>query len=579
MVDPIAALAALVEAAVVATFGTDYAGIDPQVRRSDRADLQADVALGLARRAGQPPRVIAERLVAALPANELVARVEVAGAGFLNVTLRDSWLAQAANRAASDDRLAVSVTSSPERVVIDYSGPNVAKELHVGHLRSTVIGDALARVLAWRGHTVIRQNHLGDWGTPFGMLIEHFVDLGDAAQHELAMGELGRFYRAASAKFAADPQFADRARRRVVALQAGDPETLVWWRHLVALSTRYFEEIYRTLDITLTPGDVCPESFYNDRLAPLVGELETLGRAVDSDGAVCLFPAGFANRDGAPFPLMLRKSDGGYGYATTDLAAIRYRLAELRGTRLLYVVGAPQARHLAMIFTAARELGWLVPPARAEHVAFGTVVGKDGKPLRSREGHAYRLIELVQQAVARAEAIIDARANDPQARGPTLDAEQRRQAAHMIGVGAIKYADLSNDRIKDYAFDVDRMVSFEGDTAGYLQYAHARIRGILRKAETEAGPILLGDRTERALALQLLGFGNAVRDVERTLEPHRLAGYLYDLAVAFTKFYDACPILASEGELRASRLALAALTGRTLACGLGLLGIAVPERM
>ncbi|HEY5938523.1 MAG TPA: arginine--tRNA ligase, partial [Kofleriaceae bacterium] len=484
MVDPIQAVATLVANAITEALGPLAA--DPMVRRSERADLQCDVAMGLARAVRQPPRQIAERIVAAIASNDVIARTEIAGAGFINITLHDAWLAQAIDRARADDRLGVPEAPVRERIVIDYSAPNVAKEMHVGHLRSTILGDSLARVLAWRGHTVIRQNHLGDWGTPFGMLIEHFVDLGEAAAaKELAMGELGAFYKAARKKFDGDPAFADRSRRRVVTLQAGDPETLAWWRQLIALSTQYFEAVYRALGVVLEPGDVCPESFYNPRLAPLADELEKSGHAVLSDGALCVFPAGFKNREGGPLPLMLRKSDGGYGYATTDLAAIRYRLTELGGTRLVYVVGAPQAQHLTMVHTAARELGWLVPPVRAEHVPFGFVLGEDGKPLKSREGAAFRLVDLIDRAIARATDVIATveaerieRLGD---RAPRLDPAERAEVARIVGVGAIKYADLSNDRIKDYVFSIERMVSFKGDAAGFLQYTAARVRGVWRK--------------------------------------------------------------------------------------------------
>lgn len=578
MVDPIQAVATLVADAITEALGPVAA--DPMVRRSERADLQCDVAMGLARAVRQAPRQIAERIVAALKPNDVIARTEIAGAGFINITLHDSWLAQAIDRARADERLGVPEATKRERIVIDYSAPNVAKEMHVGHLRSTILGDALARVLAWRGHTVIRQNHLGDWGTPFGMLIEHFVDLGDAAAKELAMGELGAFYKAARKKFDADPTFADRSRRRVVALQAGDEQTLAWWRQLIALSTQYFEAVYRALGVVLEPADVCPESFYNPRLAPLADELEASGHARISDGALCVFPSGFKNREGGPLPLMLRKSDGGYGYATTDLAAIRYRITELGGTRLVYVVGAPQAQHLTMVHTAAREIGWLAPPVHAEHVPFGFVMGEDGKPLKSREGAAFRLVDLIDRAIARASDVIATveaerieRLGD---RAPRLDPAERAEVARIVGVGAIKYADLSNDRIKDYVFSIDRMVSFKGDAAGFLQYTAARVRGVWRKLPpgSAIGPTQIDEPLARALAFRLLAFGAVVRDVEQTLEPHRLAGYLFDLATAFSELYDAHPILGSP-----SRLALAELTERTLVRGLDLLGIGVPERM
>jgi arginyl-tRNA synthetase len=596
-VDPIETLIPLVQAAVAAAFGDEHRGIDPQVRRSDRADAQIDVAMRLARVVKQPPPAVAAKIVAAIPPNEVIEKLEVAGPGFLNVTLRADWLAAAATTAAADPRLGVPTAATPDRVVIDYSAPNVAKEMHVGHLRSTVIGDALARLLGWRGHTVIAQNHLGDWGTPFGMLIEHLVDLHSApsfdgaarsgeagpielgavrATDDLAIRDLAAFYKAARGKFDSDEAFKERSRLRVVALQGGDPETLAKWRVLVEVSQRYFEAVYAKLGVLLTSADICAESFYNDRLPPLAAELEASGKATISDGALCLFPAGFVNREKQPLPLIVRKADGGYGYATTDLAAIRYRHDELRASRLLYVVGAPQAGHLAMVFQAARELGWLTPSDRVEHVAFGSVLGTDGKMFQSRAGETVRLVGLIDEAIARADAKV-------QEKSPELEPAVRAEVARMVGVGSIKYADLSSDRIKNYTFDLDRMVSFDGDTAGYLQYAHARIRSIFRKAGANAtpGPIRVEAPNERALVLTLLGLGPAVKSVETSLEPHRLAGYLHDLGMAFTAFYESCPILRTDiaPDVRASRLALADLTAKTLAQGLALLGIDVPDRM
>lgn len=582
--DPVEALGAVVRAATTEALGADFADVEPAVRRSDRADFQADLALGLAKRAKKPPRAIAEAIASKIEPGDLVEKVEIAGPGFLNFTLRAEWLSRAAGAADNDARLGVPLAPAPETVVVDYSSPNVAKEMHVGHLRSTVIGDSLARLLAWRGHTVIRQNHLGDWGTPFGMLIEHLLDLGAAqAEKDLAVGELGAFYKAARAKFDADPAFAERSRRRVVMLQAGDAATLERWRMLVDLSKSYFDSVYAKLGVTMRGEDARGESFYNPRLAPLADELERNGKATLSDGALCLFPKGFTNKESQPLPMIVRKSDGGFGYATTDLAALRFRLEELGASRVLYVVGAPQSQHFAMLFEAARELGWLAPHRRAEHVAFGSVLGTDKRMFKTRTGDTVRLVDLVDAAVERADAVVREKA-------PDLEPEVRAEVARMVGVGSIKYADLSSDRIKDYVFDLDRMVSFDGNTAGYLQYAHARVRSIFRKAEGAAvrsgpvptkrlGPIVVAEPAERALAIELLGFGGVVAAVEQTLEPHRLAGYLYAVAMAFTSFYEKCPVLKSEGDVRASRLALAELTAKTLACGLDLLGIEAPERM
>lgn len=576
-VDPIESVAPLVQAAVVAAFGDEHRKTDPQVRRSDRADLQADVAMRLARQVKQAPPAVAAQIIAAIPPNDVIERIEVAGPGFLNITLRTDWLAAAATHADADARLGVPVATQPDRVVIDYSAPNVAKEMHVGHLRSTVIGDALARVLAWRGHTVIPQNHLGDWGTPFGMLIEHLIDLGETqAMQELAVGELGMFYKAAREKFDKHDAFKERSRLRVVALQGGDPATLEKWRMLLDSSTRYFEEVYGKLGAQLTSADVCAESFYNDRLKPLAAELESAGKATISDGALCVFPAGFVGRDKQPLPLLVRKADGGFGYAATDLAAIRYRIDDLKATRVLYVVGAPQAVHLSMVFQAARELGWVPDGVRVEHVSFGSVLGTDGKMFKTRMGDTVRLVDLIDAAIEHADAVV-------REKSPDLEPAIRTEVARMVGIGSIKYADLSSDRIKNYTFDLDRMVSFEGDTAGYLQYAYARTRSIFRKAgaNVAVGPLRIDTPEERALVLALLGLGAAVRAVETSLEPHRLAGYLHDLAAAFTTFYEQCPILRSDiaPDVRASRLALVELTSKTLRQGLALLGIDVPDRM
>lgn len=576
MIDPSLALAAVVRKATIDALGADFADVDPAVRRSDRADFQADLAMGLARRAKMAPRPIAEAIVAKIEHGDLVEKVEVAGPGFLNFTLRASWLAEAATAALADERSGATRSEAPETIVIDYSSPNVAKEMHVGHLRSTVIGDSLARVLQFRGHEVIRQNHLGDWGTPFGMLIEHLLDVGaERAEEDLAVGELGAFYKAARAKFDADPAFTERSRRRVVSLQSGDAETLDRWRMLVEVSKKYFDSVYRKLGITMKPEDACGESFYDRRLAPIAEELEGSGKATISDGALCLFPAGFQNKEGQPLPIIVRKSDGGFGYAATDLAAIRYRLGDLGANRVLYVVGAPQSQHFAMLFEAAKALGWLAAPRRAEHVAFGSVLGTDKRMFKTRSGDTVRLVDLVDAAVERADAVIGEK-------NPDLEPAVRSEVARKVGVGAIKYADLSSDRIKDYVFDLERMVSFEGNTAGYAQYAYARARSIFRKAEgAKPGAIQVTEPAERALVLELLAFGGVVKLVEETLEPHRLAGYVYAVALAFTAFYEKCPILKSDVDpaTRASRLALVELGSKVIARALDLLGIEVPERM
>ncbi|WP_437763924.1 arginine--tRNA ligase [Sorangium sp. So ce281] len=577
MADPVHALARAFQAAITTAFGAEHAAVDPSLRRSTHADYQANAAMALGKRLGRPPREVAAAIVAALELDGICRKVEIAGPGFVNLTLEDAYLTRELAETAGGGRLGIAPAAEPETVIVDYSGPNAAKEMHVGHLRSTIIGDALARVLEALGHRVIRQNHLGDWGTPFGMLIEHMLDLGEAAaSQELSVGDLDAFYRQARAKFDGDPAFAERSRRRVVRLQGGDEQTLALWRQLVRESTRYFESVYRRLGVTLTDADFAGESFYNPMLPDVIEELGRKGLARESEGALCVFPAGFTGKGGEPLPLIVRKQDGGYGYATTDLAAIRHRLTTVGARRIVYVVGAPQSQHFAMVFATAREAGWLAPPARAEHVAFGSVLGADKKMFKTRSGDTVKLSDLLDEATERAAKVV-------REKNPELDAEAADAVARAVGVGAVKYADLSSDRIKDYVFDWDRMLAFEGNTAPYLMYAHARIRSIFRKAGVESpreAGIVLGEPAERALVLELLRFGAVLEDVAATLEPHRLCGYLFELAGSFTSFYERCPVLRAESdEVRRSRLALCDLTAEVLAKGLGLLGIEAPERM
>jgi arginyl-tRNA synthetase len=576
MTDPEATLGALVRQALAAELGPEYAGADPQIRPSDFADYQANAALGLSKRVGRAPRDIAAPVADLLTAAAPVAGAEVSGPGFINITLADGWIASQASEQLDDPRLGVPLAEQAQRVVVDYSSPNVSKEMHVGHLRTTVVGDAVVRVLGYLGHDVIRANHIGDWGTQFGLLLEHLHDVGEqAAYDQLAAGEINAFYQAAKRKFDDDPAFAERSRRRVVALQAGDPETLRLWQTLVRDSEQYYRTIYDRLGVTLTDADLAPESFYNDMLADVCDELESLGVAVISDGALCAFPPGFTSRDGTPLPIILRKSDGGYGYGATDMAAIRYRIRDLAADRLIYVVGSEQSLHFAMIFAVARQAGWLTDKVRAEHAAIGMVAGADGKRFRTRSGSSVKLITLIDEAVERAEDVIRDRYDDP---------GQRHEIALEVGIGALKYGDLSVGRDSNYVLDFDRLLALTGNTGPYLQYAAARIRSIFARAgldaaEVSSGPIVLGTTAERALALQLLGFDRAVEDVTVGAEPHKLAAFLFDTASAFTTFYEQCPVLTAAEQTRQSRLALCALTLRVLVTGLGLLGISVPVRM
>ncbi|HXW32749.1 MAG TPA: arginine--tRNA ligase [Acidimicrobiales bacterium] len=568
---------ALLEQRLRVAFDHVERGADPVVRPSDHADFQANGALALARRLGREPRQLAADIVAEATLDDMCVVVEVSGPGFVNLTLSEPFIAAQLSAMAADDRLGVDEDVEQETVVVDYSCPNVAKEMHVGHLRSTIIGDSLCRLLQFMGHRVVRENHVGDWGTPFGMLIEHLLDVGEEeAVHELSVGDLDTFYRQARVSFDADEDFQNRARRRVVLLQSGDEETLRLWRVLVAQSVRYFDEVYSQLGVLLTDADVVGESYYNPMLPAVVRDLEALGLLVESDGALCVFPEGFVNRHGDPLPLIVQKADGGFGYAATDLAAIRDRVQRIGAGTILYVVGAPQAQHLEMCFAVARMAGWLPPGTEAVHVAFGSVLGSDHKMYRSRSGESVKLADLLDEAVQRADTALVARQ-------PGDDDGHRSAVAKAVGIGAVKYADLSTDRVRDYVFDWDRMLAFEGDTGPYLQYAHARVHSIFRRAGLDVGarygaPVLT-EPAERALGVALLGYPEAVTAATEVSSPSRLCAYLFSLATAFTTFYETCPVLQAAPEVRDSRLGLCALTARVLGHGLGLLGVEAPSQM
>jgi arginyl-tRNA synthetase len=539
---------------------------------------------------------VAAELAGRLDVSDACEPPEVSGPGFINFRLRDDWIAAQASRMLDDPRLGLEPVAPPQTVVVEYSSPNIAKEMHVGHLRTTVVGDAIARVLEFAGHRVIRDNHVGDWGTQFGMLIEYLLDVGEeSAEAGLLRTDPNAFYQAARRKFDSDPGFADRARKRVVDLQGGDPGTLQLWQELVDLSKDYLHRIYGRLGVTLTDDDIKGESFYNNMLADTAARLEEEGIAVHSDGALCAFPPGFTGREGRPMPVIIRKSDGGYNYSTTDLATIRYRVDELHVDRAIYVVGSDQTLHFQLVFAVAREAGWIPPGASFEHAQVGLVLGPDGNRLRTRSGDNVQLSDLLAEAVERARAILDEL--DATAR---FDAAELDAVAEAVGIGAVKYADLSTARESAYVFDWDRMISFRGNTGPYLQYATARIRSIFRRAAdgpaagtgadtaaaadaeatADGGAVAVTAGPERALALKLLGFGAVITGVGETAEPHRLCGYLFEVASLFTTFYEECPVLKAESaSLRASRLALCALTHDVLTTGLGLLGVPVPERM
>lgn len=582
-------LSELVATTVISAIGhvlPELAEADPVVRASEHADYQSNAALALAKRTRQRPADLAAAIARSIEASgsPSIGEVTVSGPGFINVTLTDTALWGRLTHLRADERLGVGTPETGRTTVVDYSGVNIAKEMHVGHLRTTIIGDCLVRVLGFLGGDVLRRNHLGDWGTQFGMLIEYLAEHPDAAWHRdqiddgtSAVSKLDALYKDARAAFDSDEQFAERARARVVALQAGDEATVELWREIVAESEASFGEVYARLGVLLTSDDSFGESYYNAMLDDVVDELTTSGIAVESDGALVVPSEEVMGPDGSPAVLIVRKRDGGYGYDTTDLATLRHRVKDLNADRLLYVVDARQALHFRLVFEAGRRAGWLSAEVEAVHISYGTVLGPDGRPFKTRSGDTVRLMELLDSAVERAQKEIANRADD-------FTSDELSAIAEAAGIGAVKYAELSTSRTKDYSFDVDRMVSFTGNTGVYLQYAHARICSILRRAGSiDDVPVVAGVRpepAERALLLHLDRFDAAVRDVVQTFEPHRLCVYLFDLAKAFTSFYEACPVLqADTEEQRANRLALTQVTGAALKRGLDLLGIQAPDRM
>ncbi|MFE0465369.1 arginine--tRNA ligase [Kitasatospora sp. NPDC058965] len=566
-------VAAAVQDALDLRITAEQAAVRPSKQAG--ADYQSGIALALAGTLGRDPRELAREVAARLDTTGPVGSAQVSGPGFVNLVLAPGWLADRAGALLGEERLGAAPVAEPRRIAIDYSSPNVAKEMHVGHLRSSVLGDAIARLLRFAGHEVVAHNHIGDWGTPFGMLIEHLADEGrTGAGDELSIGDLNGFYQEARKKFDAELDFANRARRRVVLLQGGHQETLALWRRLVEQSARHFEQVYDLLGVGLTAADVYGESFYNPFLADLVRQLSAKRLVKVSAGAICAFPEGFTNRDGDPQAVIVRKRGGGYGYAATDLATARYWIEERGATDLLYVVGSPQAQHFALVFAVLREAGWLTGDLHAEHIGFGSILGEDGRTVRSRAGGAVKLVDLLVEAIDRAAGIA--------ARSELTD-DQKASVARAVGIGAVKYADLSNDRRRDYVFDWDRMLAMDGNTAVYLQYANCRARAVLRRAggEPAAGtPVLLTDPRERDLLLRILRFPAACTAATEGYAPHKLCTHLYDTARAFSAFYAGCPILTADTpELRASRLVLATLAARVLTLGLSLLGIEAPERM
>jgi arginyl-tRNA synthetase len=564
---------------------------DVLLRRSDRADFQANGILALAKRLKGNPRELATKVVDGMAAPQLIKEIEVSGPGFLNITVTDRAIIETLAARAADDRLGVPPAHRTGTTVLDYAQPNVAKEMHVGHLRSAVIGAAMVEILEFMGEKVIRRHHIGDWGTQFGMLIQYLIEHPHELDHagataaegedagEAAMSNLNRLYKASRATFDSDEEFKAKARDRVVALQAGDDETIALWQRFVDESKIYFYSVFGKLDMEIRDADVVGESGYNSMLEETCRILEETGVAVRSEGALCVFFDDVKGPDGNPVPLIVKKSNGGYGYAATDLSAIRDRVQNLGADTLLYVVDARQSLHFKMVFETARRAGWLNDKVTAFQLAFGTVLGKDGKPFKTREGETVRLVDLLDEAVDRATSVVREKAE----KIGLSEAEIVRNGRD-VGIGAVKYADLSTSAVRDYKFDLDQMVSLNGDTSVYLQYAYARIQSILRRANGAASPAahpeLALAPAERALGLHVDQFGETLAEVATSYEPHKLAAYLYQLASHFTTFYDQCPVLQAESQAQVeNRLFLCEITARTLKQGLTLLGISTPERL
>ncbi|WP_373541727.1 arginine--tRNA ligase [Chamaesiphon sp.] len=581
----IAYLTTQLDRAIVAALGDDYAGTDPLLVLSSNpkfGDYQANVAMGLSKKLGQQPRAIAQSIVDNLDVAELCEVPQIAGPGFINFTVKPSYLATQLQAMQSDSRLGVPVADKPQRVIVDFSSPNIAKEMHVGHLRSTILGDCIARVLEFRGHDVLRLNHVGDWGTQFGMLILYLREAYPEAlttADALDLGDLVVLYKKAKQRFDEDPEFQAAARKEVVKLQAKDPDTMKAWNLLCDQSRREFQVIYDRLNVTLTERG---ESFYNPYLATVVDDLRTTGLLVESDGAQCVFLDGYTNRDGDPLPLIVQKTDGGYNYATTDLAAVRYRIGTDRADRIIYITDAGQSDHFAQVFQVAKLANWIPEDVEIIHVPFGLVLGEDGKKIKTRSGEAIKLKDLLDEAIDRFSNLLKTRLIDDERQETE---EFIANSSQVIGLSAVKYADLSQNRTSNYVFSFDKMLLDKGNTAPYMMYAYARPQSIARKGGIDFNnlgdnaQIILNEEAELTLAKHLLQLGSIITEVERDLLPNRLCQYLFELSQKFNQFYDKHSVLQAEEPLRTSRLLLCDLTAQTLKLGLDLLGIQVLERM
>lgn len=555
------------------------ADCEPQVRQSARVqfgDYQANGIMAVAKKLGQVPRQLAEQVVQHLDLAGIASKVDIAGPGFINIFLDRQWLAQQAAQALQLPRLGVSEVT-PQTIVIDYSAPNVAKEMHVGHVRSTIIGDAAVRTQEFLGHHVIRANHVGDWGTQFGMLIAYLEKQQNEHHEDIALADLEAFYREAKRTYDEDEAFAERARGYVVKLQGGDEYCRAMWKKLVDITMSQNQQVYDRLNVTLTRKDVMGESLYNDMLPGIVADLREKGLAVTSEGATVVFLDEFKNKEGEPMGVIIQKKDGGYLYTTTDIACAKYRYETLHADRVLYYIDSRQHQHLQQAWTIVRKAGYVPESVPLEHHAFGMMLGKDGRPFKTRSGGTIKLSDLLDEAVERAHALVSEK-------NPEMSAAELKELAEVVGIGAVKYADLSKSRTTDYIFDWDNMLAFEGNTAPYMQYAYTRVLSVFRKAGIEAdslyGDIILTDEREALLATRLLQFEETITQVARDGTPHVMCAYLYDLAGLFSGFYEHCPILSAEEEnVRNSRLQLAALTAKTLKQGLDTLGIKTVERM
>ncbi|SNV83286.1 arginine--tRNA ligase [Haemophilus pittmaniae] len=553
--------------------------VDPLVRQSGKpqfGDYQANGIMAAAKKLGKNPREFAQSVLEHTKLDDITEKTEIAGPGFINIFLNPNWLAAEAELALKDSHLGI-FNTHPQTVVIDYSSPNVAKEMHVGHLRSTIIGDAVARTLEFLGNKVIRANHVGDWGTQFGMLIAYLEKMQNEHASEMELQDLEAFYREAKKHYDEDPAFAEKARNYVVKLQGGDEYCRAMWKKLVDITMQQNQRNYDRLNVTLTDKDVMGESLYNPMLPGIVADLKAQGLAVEDDGALVVYLDEFQNKEGNPMGVIVQKKDGGFLYTTTDIAAAKYRFETLNADRALVFSDSRQSQHMQQAWLITRKAGYVPDDFSLEHKNFGMMLGKDGKPFKTRSGGTVKLADLLDEAVERAGVLINEKNAD-------LSDEEKARVIDAVGIGAVKYADLSKNRTTDYVFDWDNMLSFEGNTAPYMQYAYTRIHSIFTKADVDLNslaeaPILLNDDKERALAVKLLQFEEAVSGVAKEGAPHILCGYLYELAGAFSSFYEHCPILNATDEVKASRLKLALLTQRTLKQGLDLLGIKTVEKM